>query len=217
MTETAVETEAGWGDEPAQGPATYPQYPDNPHNHRFTISIDGRGPMLVIRANTGAEITAAAEELEDPAAGAAIGRAWAAFKAGAALGNGLGATPAPAGPPAPAPQGATPPPFGPNVSVPQAPGYQGPPAPQAPAAPAPGQWSGQAQGGGQNSRGPKPRPNWASVYKIEVPYPARDQFKQFREQYKDAFKGKVAWAGGGAYWIEGSVVQSFGAYTPVPA
>lgn len=216
MPEQTTEDEQGWGDEPnaaRQDLPAYPEFPANPHNHRFTISIDGRGPMLVVRANTGAEITQAAEELEDAAVGAAIGRAWAAFKAGAAMGNGLGATGLPQGAPA-APQAPgmpTPPPFGPNVSVPQAPGFQGNPGfPPPPAPPAPA-----AQAGGRAE--PKPRPmDWPQVYKISV---ARgDQsFKNYRSQNQQYFKGKVQWAGGGDYWIHGDVAQAVAQWNPVPA
>ena len=88
-------------------------------------------------------------------------------------------------------------------------------APQAPPA---GQWSGQAQGGTQNGRGPKPRPtDWPQVFRIEVPFQQKEAFKQYREQYKDAFRGKVAWAGGGGYWVHGEIVQSFAPYNPVAA
>lgn len=59
--------------------------------------------------------------------------------------------------------------------------------------------------------------DWPQVYKIDVPFNAKEQFKAFREQYKDAFKGKVSWAGGGGYWVHGDVVQSFANYNPVPA
>lgn len=195
--------------------STYPEWPKNPANHRFTISFDGRGPMVVVRGNTKAEVIAGYEELQDHAVGAAMGNAWAALKAAAAVANGVGpVTALPAAPAAPGmPQGNTPPPFGPNVSVPGAPGYQG--APGMPMPPAPPQ--GGFGGGQQNSRGPKERPAWPQVYAIEVPFAAKDAFKAFREQYKDALRGKVAWAGGGKYWVEGSVAQSFAQYNPVPA
>jgi hypothetical protein len=222
MTDTMPEQAPAEDEQEWSGPGeVYPSYPDNPHNHRFTISMNGQGPMLVVRANTADEVRTAFEELESGEAGAAIGRAWAAIKAGAALGNGLGATPVPQGAPAAPPQGMpqvpTPPPFGPNVSVPGAPGYQGPPAPgmPMPPAPAPGGFGGGQQ---QGNRGPKPRPaDWPQVYKIDVPFQMKDQFKAFREQYKDQLRGKVAWAGGGNYWIHGDVAQSFANYNPVPA
>ena len=219
MTETLPEQNEDWNDVEQSADAAYPEYPGNPHNHRFTISMNGQGPMVVIRGNTAEEINAAAEELREAATGAALGSFWQDFKAAAIVANGLGgATPVPAGPPAPPPGAPTPPPFGPNVSVPGAPAYAGPPAPMAPQAPPAGQWSGQAQGGTQNSRGPKPRPtDWPQVFRIEVPFQQKEAFKQYREQYKDAFRGKVAWAGGGGYWVHGEIVQSFAPYNPVAA
>lgn len=191
------DTPDGDWDAAADG-ASFPEYPANPHNHRYTISIDSRGPMLVFRANTCEEIKEACEELEDAATGAALGRAWAAMKAGAALGSGLQATPAPAAPQMP-PQGMPQVPAGPPV------GYVPPPPPPAPAAP---------QGGGRAE--PKPRPPWPQVYKISI---ARgDQsFKQYREANQQYFKGKVQWAGGGEYWIHGDVVQAVAQWNPVPA
>jgi hypothetical protein len=222
MPEQSTEDEQDWSPEGV----TYPEYPANPHNHRLTVSFDGRGPMIVVRGNTAEEINAGFQELEEAATGAAMGNCWASIKAAAAVASGLGATPVPASAPA-APQApgmpGTPPPFGPNVSVPGAPGFQGNPGfPQAQGFPAPqappqGQWGGQAaQAAG--SRGPKPRPmDWPQVYKIDVPFPMKDAFKAFREEHKDILKGKVSWAGAGAYWIHGDVVQGFGQYNPVPA
>ena len=192
------DTEAeGWNGS-ADG-ESYPEYPSNPHNHRFTVSMNGQGPMIVARGNTGAEVRAAFEELEDAGTGAAIGRAWAAVRAGAALGNGLGATPAPPAPAAPA------------APQPPAPAYGTPAPPPPPAAPQGG------YGGQQSGRAePKPRPPWPQVYKISL---ARgDQsFKQYREANQQYFKGKVQWAGGGDYWIHGEVVQSVAQWNPVPA
>ncbi|MFF9268590.1 hypothetical protein [Streptomyces rochei] len=200
--------------------AAYPSFPDNPHNHRYTVSFDGRGPMVVVRGNTAQEIADGFTELMNEAVGATMGNAWAALKAAAAVASGLGATPvpngAPAAPQAPqAPGMPTPPPFGPNVSVPGAPGYQAPQAPGFPAPPAPGGFGGGQQ---QGNRGPKPRPaDWPQVYKIDVPFQSKDAFKAYREQYKEAFKGKLAWAGGGAYWVHGEVAQYLAQYNPVPA
>lgn len=220
MTDTMPEQSEDWSDV-ENSANTYPEYPGNPHNHRFTLSYDPqKPPFLVVRANTVADLKEAFQELEDGGVYAAMGNAWRVMKAQASVGAGLGPTTpveAPQGPPAP-PQGAVPPPFGPNVSVPGAPGYAGPPVPQAPMPPAPpqGQWSGQAPANG--NRGPKPRPaDWPVCYKIDVPFQQKDAFKAHREQYKDYFKGKVAWAGGGGYWVHGDVVQAMAAYNPVPA
>lgn len=204
MPEQATEDEQGWDG----AGETYPEYPSNPHNHRFTVSFDGRGPMVVVRGNTAAEIIAGFQELEQAAAGAAMGNSWASLKAAAAVASGMGATPVPAPAPA-APQAPgvpTPPPFGPNVSVPQAPGYQAPPAMPAPPAP--------QQGGGRAE--PKPRPPWPQVYKISL---ARgdSSFKEYRSANQQYFKGKVQWAGGGDYWIHGEVAQAVAQWNPVPA
>lgn len=196
----------GW-DDAADG-ASYPEFPANPHNHRFTISIDSRGPMLVIRANTGAEIQTAAEELEDGATGAALGRAWAAFKAGAALGNGLGATAAPAAPMPPQgmPQAATPPPFGPNVSVPQAPGYQVPPPPPAPAV--------------QNNSAEYQQNGW---YRLNVPFKQKPVFDGIVAQYQ-LRKGRPTEGGqlsfnkaDKSWYVSPDVAGAFGQFSPMPA
>ncbi|WP_338695159.1 hypothetical protein V2W30_09155 [Streptomyces sp. Q6] len=152
MTDVTTETVApyaeaeGWGDHST----AYPEMPSNPHNHRFTISFDGRGPMVVVRGNIAGEIIAGFQELDEAAAGAAMGNFWASIKAAAAVASGLGASPVPPVAPAvpqapPVPGAVTPPPFGPNVSVPGAPGFQGNPGfPSPPPA-----------GGQQNSRGPR--------------------------------------------------------------
>lgn len=222
MTDENVDQ--NWGDE-EQGSAPevqYPEYPQDPHNHRFTISLDGRGPMIVARGNTAKEINEAFQELTDAETGPILAAFWSQLKAGMTVGQNLGpVTHVPQGqaPQAPAPQGATPPPFGPNVSVPQAPGYQGPPQGGAPApmGGGGGGWQGQPQGGQTNSRGPKPRPDWPSVYKINVPFNQKDAFGKYRNDNKDYFKGKVFWAGGGDYWIHGDVAQAFANFNPVAA
>lgn len=199
---------------------SYPEYGPLPEARISLNFTPGKAPQLTVRAHTAVELISALQELGESNAYNAIGLAHASMGAEASIGAGLGPTtrmPEQAGPPAP--QGApTPPPFGPNVSVPQAPGYAGPPqAPMPPQAPAP-QWGGQQQGGAQGNRGPKPRPaEWPVCFRIEVPFQAKDQFKQFREQYKDAFRGKVFWAGGGGYWVHGDIVQSFAQYNPTPA
>lgn len=199
---------------------TYPEFPGNPHNHRFTISMNGQGPMVVVRGNTAEEIKASFEELDEAGVGVVLGQVWNSIKSGAALGQG-GAQQVSSGPPAPAQAPPAPgrgPAYNPQLPPPQA-GGQAPAAWQnagAPPAPPAQQWGG--NGGQGNARGPKPRPdNWGTVYKIDVPYQQKDAFRAYREQYKDAFKGKVAWAGGGGYWIHGDVVQSFANYSPVPA
>lgn len=214
MTDTMPEqVTEDWGDDaPEQSPAvTYPELPGNPHNHRFTISIDARGPMLVVRAQTGAEIQAAAEELEDHAVGAAIGRAYAAFKAGAALGNGLGAAPVAGAPAAPqAPGMPTPPPFGPNVSVPQAPGYQAPPTMPAPPAPP----------AVQNNAPEFQQNGW---YRLNVPFPKKGAFDAIVTQYgmqkgRPTEGGAVSFNKADKSWyVSPQYAGAFQQFSPVPA
>lgn len=210
MTETPIpaEQDEEWeGDETA--PATsYPEHPENPHNHIYTISMDARGPMIVVRGNTPQEMNERFQALLDGGTTTVAASVYSHIKAEMQVAQGVGPV-SPAGPPAaPAPQG---PPFGPNVSVPQAPGYQGPPAP-----PAPPQGGAPATGA---RNGPKPRPtNWGqTVYRIEVPIQEKERFKAYRSEHQQFFKGKVLWAGGGSYWVHESVMQSFANYNPVPA
>jgi hypothetical protein len=212
MPETVApdaETES-WGDDST---VTYPEAPDNPHNHRFTISFDGRGPMVVVRGNTAEDVIAAYQELENHAVGAAMGNAWAALKASAAIANGLGATPVPAGAPAlpQAPQGVpTPPPFGPNVSVPAAPGYQG--APAMPAPPAPPAVQNNAPEFQQNG--------W---YRLNVPFPKKGAFDAVVAQYQMK-KGRPTEGGlvsfnkaDKSWYVAPSHAGAFGEFSPMPA
>ncbi|MFK4187289.1 hypothetical protein ACI2L4_25255 [Streptomyces sparsogenes] len=211
---TAIPAEQGddWEDEETASAASYPEHPENPHNHIYTISMDSRGPMIVVRGNTPTEINERFQALLDSGTTTVAASVYSHIKAEMQVAQGVGPV-SPAGPPtppAPAPQG---PPFGPNVSVPGAPSYQGPPAPAAPSAP---------QGGAPVSgarNGPKARPtNWGqTVYRIEVPIQEKDRFRAYRSEHQQYFKGKVLWAGGGSYWVHESVMQSFANYNPVPA
>lgn len=209
-TETVgPDTEAeGWGED---SPA-YPEFPGNPHNHRFTVSMNGQGPMVVVRGNTAEEVNAAWQELEEHATGAIMGNAWAALKAAAALANGLGASPVPAGAPvAPQTPGVpTPPPFGPNVSVPAAPGFQGnqgfAPPPAAPAGP-------------QNAEYKN-----AGWYRLDVPFPKKGQFDGIVAQYQ-LRKGRPSEGGSysfnskgeKAWYVSPEVAGAFPMFSPMPA
>jgi len=210
---TTPETEEqDWENESAPT-ATYPEWPKNPANHRFTISFDGRGPMVVVRGNTAAEIIAGFQELEQEAAGAAMGNAWASIKAAAAVASGLGATPVPAGAPA-APQAPgvpTPPPFGPNVSVPGAPGFQGG-APAMPAPPAPPAVQNNAPEFQQNG--------W---YRLNVPFPKKGAFDAIVAQYQMK-KGRPTEGGlvsfnkaDKSWYVAPSHAGAFGDFSPMPA
>jgi hypothetical protein len=201
-----------WDGSDQTAPVTFPEFPDNPHNHRFTISFDGRGPMVVVRGNTAADIIGGFQELEQSAAGAAMGNAWAAVKAAAAVASGLGATPVPAGAPA-APQAPgvpTPPPFGPNVSVPGVPGFQGNqgfPAPPAPPA--------------VQDNGPEFQQNgW---YRLNVPFPKKGAFDAVVAQYqmkkgRPTEGGQVSFNKANKSWyVAPSHAGAFGEFAPVPA
>lgn len=202
--------EQGWdGEAPA---VTYPEAPDNPHNHRFTISFDGRGPMVVVRGNTAADIIAGYQELEQSAAGAAMGNAWASIKAAAAVASGVGpVTPMPGAPVAPqAPGMPVPPPFGPNVSVPGAPGFQGNagfPAPPMPPA--------------VQSNTPEYQQNgW---YRLNVPFQKKGAFDGIVAQYQ-VRKGRPTEGGSlsfnkadKSWYVSPQVAGAFGEFSPMPA
>lgn len=223
MTEQHDDEGVDWGDmtppeqaaylpdvnAPREGAPVYPEFPDNPHNHRFTISMTpGKPPMIVIRANTAAEFTAALNELEAHGAYANLAAADASLRTQGQMGAGLGpmspvppAQAAPGGFPPPM-QSPGPPPFGPNVSAPSAPGFMGQPSFQS-GPPQAGGWGGSA-GGGSNRAEPKPQPpGWMRVNARSGP--GYDAWKSMREQFKDQLKGKIQWGGKSDYWVEPSV------------
>lgn len=211
MPEQATDSE-DWSDVEQGADSAYPEYPANPHNHRFTVSFDGRGPMVVVRGNTAAEIIAGFQELEQTAAGAAMGNSWAALKAAAAVASGLGATPVPAGAPA-APQAPgvpTPPPFGPNVSVPGAPGFQGNPGFPAPPAPP----------AVQNNAPEFQQNGW---YRLNVPFPKKGAFDAVVQQYQMR-KGRPSEGGSVSFnkadkswYVSPQYAGAFGDFSPMPA
>ena len=215
--EPSVPDETDWSDvEQSTAGAAYPELPANPHNHRYTISMNGSGPMVVVRGNTAEEVNAAWQELEDKATGAIMGNAWAAFKAAAMVANGIGpvsAAPAVQAPPAPPAGVPVPPPFGPNVSVPAAPGYAGPPAPPAmPAAPAPQAPNEYADNG------------W---YRVNVPFQKKGEFEAICTQYqmrkgRPSEGGQYSFNKGDRYGVKGWHVHpqyagAFPMFTPIPA
>lgn len=185
------------------GPAvTYPEMPPLPEARYSLCMTPDKPPMLTVRAQTAAEMTAALNELEAGGVYANIAAAYASLRTQGTLGAGLGPmsppppAPGPQGPPAP-PQGATPPPFGPNVSVPQAPGYQAPPPQQ-------GGWG----GGAPRSNGPQEKPRPAGWAMVDVPFNDKERFKALRAQGTETgnyLRGKIQWGGRGTYWIDPSV------------
>lgn len=213
MPEQSTDENEDWSDvENSADGVTYPEFDRNPHNHRFTISFDGRGPMVVVRGNTAAEIIAGFQELEESAAGAAMGNAWASIKAAAAVASGLGATPVPAGAPA-APQAPgmpTPPPFGPNVSVPGAPGFQPGAAVPPPPAPAAVQSN-------------TPEFQQSGWYRLNVPFKQKGAFDGIVAQYqmrkgRPTEGGQVSFNKADKSWyVDPNYAGAFQQFTPVPA
>ena len=194
-------------------------------DHKYVLSIaPDKAPFLVIRAESAQELNQAFTELEMNGVWANIAAHHQTAKAHANVGAGLG----PVTPVAPLQnamqqgfqnQAANAPQWGPPNGVGGQPGTA-PAGWQNAGAPAPQQgWGGGQPQGGGGQQGPKPRPQWPSVFKINVPYAAKDQFKNFRNDPANVniLRGKVAWAGGGDYWIHGDVVSGFGQYNPQPA
>lgn len=214
-TETvAPDTEAeGWSEDTP----TYPEFSKSPANHRFTISFDGRGPMVVVRGNTAEEINAGFQELEVASTGAVMGNAWAAIKAAAMLANGVGpVTPVPAGPgPVPAAPQPMPLPQSPQAQYPV-----GPPVP--PQGPAPTQWQNAgapAQVGPQNQEYKN-----AGWYRLDVPFPKKGQFDGIVAQYQ-LRKGRPSEGGSysfnskgeKAWYVSPEVAGAFPMFSPMPA
>lgn len=209
-------------DDQQEGPqapdaVTYPQFPDNPNNHLYTISMDGRGPMIVVRGNTPEEINERYQALMDAGTTAVAAAVFSHMKAEMNVAQGLGpvtAIPAPQAPPA-VPQGPmTPPPFGPNVSVPAAPGYAGPPAP-------PAQWAPPPVAAVQP---PSDEYRQAGWYKLTVPYPKKTEFDGICSQYS-LRKGRPSEPGGQysfqkadkSWYVAADVAGAFPQFSPVPA
>lgn len=182
-----AEGEGDWGPEAVEVSA--PRF--DPNNHRYTVSLSGRDPMIVMRGETPEEIAEALRDLERSPVYALLASAKQAMSS-----YGPAPTaPAPMAPPMPAqPQG------------------WGAPAPAM--APAPGMAPPAPGGGAQRAGTAAAPPGW---YRIEVPWGAKDAFKEYREQNKVAFSGKIKWKEKGTYFVSPDVVQYFQAYGPVAA
>jgi hypothetical protein len=215
MSDNVVDTDTeaeGW-EEPK---GAYPEFPENPRNHIYTVSMDGRGPMIVVRGNTPQEVNERYQALLDGGVTTVAASVYSHMKAEMAVASGVGpVSPVPAlqGPPAP-PQGPTPPPFGPNVSVPGAQGYAGPPAlPQPPAQWAPPPAAVQVPSEYQQH-------GW---YKLTVPWPKKDEMAGIVAQYqlrkgRPSEGGKVSWNKADKSWyVAPDVAGAFPQFSPVPA
>lgn len=216
VIDTTATEDTGWSGEPETDGTTYPEFPKNPANHRFTVSLDGRGPMVVVRGNTAEEIKAGYDELEESGFGAYAAAFWAGVQAAKNMAQGLGATPIPPAQQAPAqgfqqaPQGQFQqqgPPFGPNVSVPGAPGFMG-------------QQGGFAPQQNFAPQGPQLPPGW---YKLNVPFPQKGAFDGIVAQYNiqkgDPTRGgQVSFQKANKSWYcSPEVAQAFAQFSPTPA
>lgn len=224
MTDTTTEApaaadtpEQGWGEDSA---VSYPEMPSNPHNHIYTVSMDGRGPMIVVRGNTPQEVSERYQALMDGGVTTIAASVYSHMKAEMAVASGVGPVSPVPGPPA-APGAPVPPPFGPNVSVPQAPGFQGNPGfPAPPTPPAQGQWGGQQQGPRDNT----PEFQQNGWYALTVPFPVgKKQFDGICAQYqlkkgRPAEGGSFSFNGTNKTWyVAPAVAGVFPMFNPVPA
>lgn len=179
-------------------PVAYPEYNDNPHNHRLTISMDSRGPHICVRGNTATEINAGLNELDAYGVMTSLTPIWQAIRAMVSPPPVASAPPPPAAvqPPPGYGQGAMPaqypPQLGPSVPGTAPAGWQntGAPAPSAAV---------------DASRAPKPcPPGWL---KCDCPWARKDELKALRTANAEFFRGKMAWGGGGTWWVEPSLGQ----------
>lgn len=220
MTEQAPENDMWDGEEDAApGGATFPEYPDNPHEAPLSVNFKPGGtPQLTVRGRTVAEHMDLLTQVADSGLLAAIGRVNAAF-------GGQGSAPAPQGQPNWNP--VTPPP---NQPYPGQPAWQQAGAPQAPAQQS---WGGAPQGGfnggqqaaqGQRKEYPAPQ-GW---YKLNVPFPGgKDQLHALATQYGipkggPGKGGKYNFYGltpggqpGKAWYCAPEVAQAFQQFSPV--
>jgi hypothetical protein len=205
MTEQAPEDftggndDGGWAEATGKD-ATFPETPQNPHNHVYTWSPKlPDGSMLVVRANTPADLVGAVQALAPLAA--QLKAAWTAV-----VGQPQQAPPAAQGGVNYNPQ--MPPPNQPFAGQPawqQAGAQQAPQQQWAPPAP---------QGGAQVPQG------W---YKLTVPYPQKATFDAIVQQYN--FRkgdpnngGQVSWQKAVKSWYcSPEVAQAFAQFNPVSA
>lgn len=211
MTEqpAAPAEEMDWSDvEQSADGASFPELPDNPHNHLLTISMDSRGPMIVVRANTPQEANARWQALADAGTLTLLSALYAQMK----------------GAPAPAPQAAPAAPQGAAQQFPQPaqqfPGQPGtaPAAWQNVGAPTPPAWGN--QGGAQDSGQEYKQAGW---YRLNVPFPKKGAFDGICAQYqfrkgRPSEGGQYSWNKGAKAWFcSPDIAGAFGQFSPVPA
>lgn len=222
MTETvaapAAEQTEGWSAPERDAEVTYPELPINPHNHAFTISMDGRGPMIVVRGNTPEEVNARFQALQDAGTTTIAAAVYSHMKAEMNVAQGLGpvtAAPAQQGPPAP-PQGQFP-------AAPPAQQFNQQPAQQFPGAPgaAPAAWQNAgAPAAVQDNTQEYRQAGW---YKLNVPFQQKGAFDALVAQFnvrkgRPTEGGQVSFNKANKSWhIAPEAAPSFAQFSPVPA
>lgn len=212
-----------WG-APERDSEAYPETPLNPHNHRFTISLDNRGPHLAIRGNTAQEIADAYADAEAVGLTTLLAGIWSHMKGEFLVAQGLGpVSPAPAAQGAPA----APPAF--PVAPPQGQFNQ------QPAQQFPGQ-AGTAPAAWQNAGAPAPavqdnlpeyrQHGWLACF---VPFkpkdgnPGKPAFDQLTQKFgmrkgRPSENGQFSFNPANKTWyITPEAGPSFGQFSPVPA
>lgn len=226
MTDTMPEQANGWDAPERDTDVSYPELPANPHNHIFTISMDGRGPMIVVRGNTPQEINERYQALMDAGVTTVAASVFSHMKAEMGVAQGLGpVSPAPAqqGPPAPPQQF----PAAPQQQFNQQPAQQFPGAPGT--APAAWQNAGAPPQQQQQGRDNLPEYKNAGWYALNVPFrpqgnnPGKPGFDQLTQQYsmrkgRPGEGGQFSFNSANKTWyIAPEAAPSFGVFNPVPA
>lgn len=194
-------------------------------NHLITISFTPKGqPMIVVRGNSGSEITQLLGELDQQGVYMQLAQAQQQLASSAppaeTIMRQLGATPMPQPQAAPgayspqqptqgyAPQGQQWGPPGPPQPSPGQPPFGGPAGGYAPPAPV---W-----GGGANQP-PQRQPGW---FAVKIPFAQKDAGDQVKNQLKNQglYQGNVKWEGETKTWlVSPAVVQWFVQWNPSPA
>lgn len=201
-----------WDEAMAMPPATVGGT-SNPHNHRLTVSMDLRGPHIVVRGETADDIAEGWQELEARGVTAIMASIWAQMNAEMNSAKGVPQPPAPQAQANVAPQGIHQ--WAAQAATQTYP--QGPPA--VPQGPPPAAW----QGGAPASPVP------AGWYKLNVPFkaqgsnPGKPGFDALVAQY--SFRkgdpnqgGQVSFQRDTKSWYcAPDIVGAFGQFQPVPA
>lgn len=211
VLDSTVAAEGEW--EPDGEGASYPELPDNPHNHVYTWSPKlPDNSMLVIRSQTALGLVEAVEAM-----GPMAGRLRAAW--GTIVGTPQAAVPNEFQAAAQSAPNFNPQTPAPNQPYPGQPAWQQAGAPQAQAAP---QW-----GGGQQAQAPAKEayPAPQGWYRLNVPFPGGKDQLHALAQSQGIPKGNPS--KGGAYNFFGAPVKAwycspqaapaFAQFTPMPA